>query len=297
MSNNNNNSKTVVNKASNRISSALSNLNPNSLFGNNNKSGSSNNNGNGGDSKKNIIMVLIVLVALYVIIKALSSASAASNDKNKYEPVLINAPINAYDKKLGTTPVSVPNPIVGLEFTYTCWIYVADWSYKFGEWKNILVKGKSDSSHGICPGLWLYPNTNSLHARVSTTADPNEGCDIQNIPLKKWVHVCYVLNNRSVDMYINGMLERSCVLKGIPQLNNADLHVCQDGGFYGQISRLQYLARAVSPSEVKKFYQEGPYGGLKYDVRFFDNGNVVSVNDYDSANNMQKYNNKYGNDN
>ena len=34
------------------------------------------------------------------------------------------------------------------------------------------------------PGLWLYPKTNNLYARMSTFADPSEGCDVKNILYK-----------------------------------------------------------------------------------------------------------------
>lgn len=304
MSNNNtrrnNNSNSNGNTMANRASNVLDATGISGLFGstNNNNAGSSVNKSNKSNNSKSssmrmVVIVVVLIVVLYMLVKVMNYASGSVEEKNKYEPVLISTPVNAYDKSLSNNSVQVPNPVVGLELSYSFWIYVNDWDYKFGEWKNILVKGNTNGNSGVSPGIWLYPNTNALHARISTSADPNEGCDVQNIPLKKWVHVCYVLNNRSVDIYINGGLQRSCTLKGIPNINQADLHVCQDGGFYGQISRLQYFARAVSPTEVKNLYVDGPYGGMKYDVRFLQDGQVVNIDEH-NGNQMKKYDSKYG---
>ena len=94
---------------------------------------------------------------------------------------------------------------------------------------------------------------------------------IYNIPLQKWVHIIYMLNTRT-DIYINGKLERSCVLKGVPNVNNAPLQVCQNGVFYGQISRLQYFAKKINPNKIKQIYRQGPFGSTKYKTQFFNDG-------------------------
>ena len=174
---------------------------------------------------------------------------------------LIGKPVDAYDGSIVGKKFNVPMTTEGLSFSYSLWIYVEDWSYQFGKWKNIMVKGDVDGSDGErAPGLWLYPRTNSLHARISTTVDKNEGCDIKNIPLQKWVNIIYVLDNRSVDIYINGKLERSCVLKGIPIINSKPLTVSADGaGFYGKISNLVHYKQALKPENVMDIYHSGPY--------------------------------------
>jgi len=202
-----------------------------------------------------IITLIIIFIVLFILwIRYLYQQSQY---KLKESPFIITQPINAF--KSSGEPVlekKVPFPVDGLAFSYSLWIYVADWNYNFGNWKNIFLKGTEMSR---APGMWLYPKTNSLHARITTTADGNEGCDINNIPLQKWVHIAYILNNRTVDIYIDGKLERSCVLRGVPILNNNSVSVANDGGFYGQIAKMQYFTRALIPSEVSEIYSEGPY--------------------------------------
>ena len=202
-----------------------------------------------------IILGIIFLIILVIIIVVL--VRKAKKNKTNVS-VLLSAPADAFDLK--DKSFTVKNSDEGLEFSYSVWIYIQDWTQG---WKNIFVKGtKTDgagSNSSRAPGLWLYPDTNALHARINTFASPNEGCDIKNIPLQKWVHIAYILNNRTVDIYIDGKLERSCVLRGVPKLNDDPVHVCDNGGFFGKISNLVYLRYALKPDEVYKIYANGPY--------------------------------------
>jgi hypothetical protein len=204
-----------------------------------------------------IILAIIFLIVLVIIIVVL--VRRAKKNKTNVS-VLLGAPADAFDLK--NQSFSVKNSDEGLEFSYSVWIYIQDWTQG---WKNIFVKGSKSGQTGgssnssRAPGLWLYPDTNALHARINTFASPNEGCDIKNIPLQKWVHITYVLNNRTVDIYIDGKLERSCVLRGVPKLNDDQVHICDNGGFFGKISNLVYFRYALKPDEVYKIYASGPY--------------------------------------
>lgn len=202
-----------------------------------------------------ILLGIILLIVLVVVIVILANKAK----KNKMNvSVLLSSPADAFDLKDKSFPVK--NSDEGLEFSYSVWIYIQDWTRG---WKNIFVKGDKTDGAGTngarAPGLWLYPDTNALHARINTFASPNEGCDIKNIPLQKWVHITYVLNNRTVDIYIDGKLERSCVLRGVPKLNDEPVRVCDNGGFFGKISNLVYFRYALKPDEVYKIYAGGPY--------------------------------------
>ena len=242
------------------------NSNANSMFGRNAaNSGSSGNRSSGLMNSVNslttnnsilyILLGILLLIVLVVVIVILVNRAK----KNKANvSVLMGAPADAFDLK--DKSFIVKNSDEGLEFSYSVWIYIQDWTRG---WKNIFVKGdKTDgagTSSARAPGLWLYPDTNALHARSNTFASPNEGCDIKNIPLQKWVHIAYILNNRTVDIYIDGKLERSCVLRGVPKLNDEPVRVCDNGGYFGKISNLVYFRYAMKPDEVYKIYASGPY--------------------------------------
>lgn len=221
----------------------------------------SNLSGNGGSNATMILVGIIGFILLVVLIVIIVVLVNRAKKRANNVSVLIDSPKDAFNLDAKSKEFdNLKNSDLGLEFSYSVWIYIQDWTRG---WKNIFVKGdKSEgatSNSARAPGLWLYPETNALHARINTFASPNEGCDIKNIPLQKWVHIVYVLNNRTVDMYIDGKLERSCVLRGVPKLNNDPLHVCDNGGFFGKISNLVYYRYALKPDEVFGIYSSGPY--------------------------------------
>ena len=232
-----------------------------------------------------IVIILFIILVIYVVYLAVVAAKAV--DKNT--PVIVNDVIDAY---VSRPAFNLPTVTTGMTQTFSTWIYVKDWNYKFGQYKNILWKGNptttstADSSSNIhCPSLWLSPLTNSLKVVTSTSATTGvESCDIQNIPLMTWVHIVYVLNNRTVDIYINGQLERSCALQGIPNITSDPVYITSGNpaGYYGKIGKTQYFTTALLPNDVANIYQQGPLGSTQYQIQFFTNGKIVSVENTDS---------------
>lgn len=82
-------------------------------------------------------------------------------------------------------------------------------------------------------------------------------CDLVNIPVQRWNHVAIVLINRTVDVYLNGKLARSCTLNNVPIMNEGDLYVNQEGGFNGELSDLLYSNRALSTKDIYSIYRAG----------------------------------------
>lgn len=241
-----------------------------------------------------IILVLFIAFLIYIIYYAVKASQASAANS----PVIVNDVIDAY---VARPPVPLPQVTQGMNQSFSTWIYVKDWNYKFGQYKNILWKGNPSASgstpvgaqinNNHCPSLWLYPLTNSLKVVTSTSVPEGiESCDIQNIPLMAWVHIAYVLNNRTVDTYINGKLERSCALRGIPTISNDPVYMTygapptagsttpSQAGFYGKIGNTIYYTYALLPNQVANLYQKGPLGTSQYQVQFFQNGKFISVN-------------------
>jgi hypothetical protein len=228
-----------------------------------------------------VVLIIFILFLLYVI----SVAVYSSQKEQVNSPVIINDVIDAY---IARPAFDLPKITDGMNQTFSTWIYVKDWNYKFGQYKNILWKGTNKSSSTTstpeisnihCPSIWLYPLTNSLKVVTSTSAPEQvESCDISNIPLMTWVHIVYVLNNRTVDIFINGKLERSCALRGIPIISDSPVYITTgkpQAGFYGKIGKTQYFTRALLPNDVANIYQQGPLGTAQFQVNFFRNGKFI----------------------
>ena len=94
--------------------------------------------------------------------------------------------------------------------------------------------------------------------------DTTYACDIGNLPLQRWVQVTVVMWNRTLDIYVNGKLVRSCVLPGIPLHDDAALSKVFIGtknathAFNGHISRVKYYNRAITAQEAMDLYVKGP---------------------------------------
>ena len=236
-----------------------------------------------------VIIIIIVLFLIYLIYVAVTSYKEKANNS----PVIINDVIDAY---VARPAFVLPQVITGMGHTFSTWIYVKDWNYKFGQYKNILWKGNPPNSSTKsanptisnihCPSIWLYPLTNSLKVVTSTSVPEQvESCDIQNIPLMTWVHIVYILSNRTVDIYINGKLERSCALRGVPTITNDPVYITTGSpqpGYYGKIGKTQYFTRSLLPSDVNDLYYKGPLGSKNYQVNFFNNGNLIEIKNANS---------------
>jgi hypothetical protein len=229
-----------------------------------------------------VVLILIVFLIIYLTYYAVQASKNASSSML----VIVN---DVIDAMVARPSVSLPQVTQGMNQSISTWIYIKSWNYNFGQYKNILwignppSNGTAQATTRHSPSLWLYPLTNSLKVVTSTSAPGGvESCDIQNIPLMSWVNIVYVLNNRTVNIYINGLLERSCALQGIPVIANDPINVTAGGstnaGFYGKIGKTVYYTYPLLPNDIANVYQQGPLGTNQYQVQFFTDGKFISFN-------------------
>lgn len=82
-------------------------------------------------------------------------------------------------------------------------------------------------------------------------------CDISNLPIQRWVHIAMVLHNKTLDIFMNGKLHRSCTFDVPPHETNGDLHITDNGGFRGYLGDLRYFNRVLSPEAIFSIYNKG----------------------------------------
>ena len=69
------------------------------------------------------------------------------------------------------------------------------------------------------------------------------------------------LYGRSLDVYLDGKLVKTCVLPGPAKVYaNQPVYVTPAGGFSGFTSNIRYWTTAKNPQEAYNIYKEG-YGG------------------------------------
>jgi hypothetical protein len=81
---------------------------------------------------------------------------------------------------------------------------------------------------------------------------------VKNIPLQKWINVIVSVYNQVVDVYIDGDLVSSNILKSFPVSSSRDINIVPDGGFSGQISKVTFSNSAATVESARRMYLKGP---------------------------------------
>jgi hypothetical protein len=154
----------------------------------------------------------------------------------------------------------------GIEFSYSGWLRIDDFAFKFGVPKVIFVKGSADLSIA-CPALVIDGNTNTLLLKVDTFG-VQETISIVSVPAKKWLHFVINVNQEAVDVYINGILYAHHILTQLPKQNSASVLTSPDGGFAGKVVRIQYHPQTLTESDILSKARERPPTGNEKDQVF-----------------------------
>jgi hypothetical protein len=136
----------------------------------------------------------------------------------------------------------------GRVYSYSGWILVKDFTVGYGRKRRILSKGDA-------PGIYLDSTSNSLLFAIKTYG-ATETILVPNIPAMKWVHFALVVDQQSVEIYINGTLRQHHTLGQLPDLVDAPL--IMGPGWDGVLARVKYYAYALKPAEIKALAFDTP---------------------------------------
>jgi hypothetical protein len=214
-----------------------------------------------------VIFIFIILLNLSI---NLISWLFSSGNKQK----LINGMINAGSQMVTFTQdpnISGSKTIYrsnnanrGIEFTWSVWIYINDLDTSTNKYKHVFSKGNyAPGIDGInypnnAPGLYISNNTNSLIVIMNTFNVIDEKIEIPDIPLNKWVNVMIICINKTLDVYINGIITKSLNMVGVPKQNYGEVYVAMNGGFNGYISNLWYYSHALGILAIQDLIKKGP---------------------------------------
>lgn len=90
--------------------------------------------------------------------------------------------------------------------------------------------------------------------------DSSPLCDLPEVDMQRWINISVAVNGKTVDVYMDGKLARSCVLPSFYKVDAGGYSVSllSYGGFGGQISTTTMYDSALNPEEVFKNYMAGP---------------------------------------
>ena len=153
-------------------------------------------------------------------------------------------------------------------YTYSIWMYINDWDYRYGEQK--IVFGKTDGSKKPSPSVVLDSTINDILVKIAVGKGSTiVTTRIQNVPLQSWFNVIVSVNTRVVDLYLDGKLVRTQLLSDVPSTpTTSPIHLTPDGGFSGQTAKFEYLGYAVNPTEAYDIYRSGSGSGSLFGSLF-----------------------------
>ena len=211
---------------------------------------------------KIIILVIVLLCVYYLgnylikkyLISSVSTPYLLNTTKNAKHALVISQDPTS----INYIPIKKSEGQDGIQFTYGFWFLLDNVDYKKGEWKHIFHKGNSSSYPNRAPGVWFHPDKNSIRVYMNTVENILEYADIDNLPLRKWVYINIILNNKNLDLYVNGYLKIRKELSAIPKQNDDDFWVNMYGGFEGYLSNIRYYSYAIDFNEIYSTIKSGP---------------------------------------
>jgi hypothetical protein len=243
-----------------------------------------------------VITVAIIVLVLMLLRYIFSDPYTLQNIQSGQTTSTISA------SSLATNGSNTPSS----NFAYSVWFYINDWNYRYGEPKVIFGRmgANSGSNQGSVPGisgldpcpavvlgavenniavsLGCYPGADQ-EPTTSGGKTVVHTCNVANIPIQKWVNLVLSVYGRTMDLYIDGKLVRTCLLPGVASVNNnSNIYVTPAGGFDGWTSKLQYYPNSLNPQEVWNIYTRGysswssMFNAYQLQISLVENGTTQS---------------------
>lgn len=241
-----------------------------------------------------VIKILIVIFIIYCLYSLYKWLNGSSDFKDYVLYSSVNSGLPGKSDKVTTyDSTNLPGIYPGGEFSVSTWIYVTNWSINSAGNKIFLTLsggGKGGSAYKTMV-MYLGKTINKLGVRISyddpsaaatssttltndqvnniktatspysDTSSDFQKCDIEQVSLQKWVSITAVMAGRTLDIYIDGKLSRSCVFDGMYKVDSDSPTVELGGpdGFGGLIGQTRVANFAYSPDQVYKNYLAGPF--------------------------------------
>ena len=115
---------------------------------------------------------------------------------------------------------------------------------------------------GVTSGFLNTDGSISPTLGIGISCDNIDDVDvtIENINIQKWVNIIVTVNDRVLDVYINGKLVTSRAFNNIintAEINNSNLVITPSGGYGGFISKVQYYPLFITPKKAWEIYRGG----------------------------------------
>lgn len=210
-----------------------------------------------------IVFFLLMNLGIYLISWFATTDKSPYIFKGKYSTT-VKKQIRQDPKIAGSKPIyRSNNQDKGIEFTWTSWLKL-DSLPTTSSVHHIYNKGSEptgtdDYSLKNCPGIYVTKDTNSLQLNIKIdTIGGNESIiKIEDLPIKRWFHLAIRLQNKIIDVYVNGTITTRVPFEQIPEQNYGDIFIGYHG-YNGAISNLRYFDSALSVFQISNIVMSGP---------------------------------------
>uniref|UniRef100_A0A6C0HRP0 LamG-like jellyroll fold domain-containing protein n=1 Tax=viral metagenome TaxID=1070528 RepID=A0A6C0HRP0_9ZZZZ len=245
------------------------------------------------DNILSIVIFLIFMIIVFIIFVRISTALLSYIFSLNGHVKLISGVYSGDKQLIIAQDPSIDGAITvqrsddkkgGIEFTWSVWLFIDKIESKI--YQNVFVKGTNDAANGLssvnCPGLYIT-DTGDLCLVINTYTVVNELIYIPDIPLGNWVQVVITCEDKTINVYINGVLLKSKLLIGTIKQNYGNVNVALNGGFSGVLSDLFYWNKTLSVLEIQNLFASGPNTRSSNNVTDYKNkpkSNYLSLDYY-----------------
>ncbi len=250
-----------------------------------------------------LVLALMLFIALYFIFYSAEYLYRLFAIFNKSETKLMDFTASSSGRSYvftqdpnlpGSKQLAVSNnERSGIEFSYGVYIFADPAGFRQDAGLlHVFHKGNSNQYPLLCPGVYMSSTTNTMRVYINTYKTWDNYCEINDIPMKKWVHVAIVVQNNAADIYINGNIAKRMPFEDtVPYQNYGNVCVFSSrnvrvsrpgaaadgksadllrvfGSFTGLLSNLTYFNYALSYTEIMGLVHAGP------NKKMADDGNV-----------------------
>ena len=231
---------------------------------------------------KQILLGIAVVVILFVLYSYFFTDNTSQN--------LITLKDGTVSETLGEDKIEN-----SANFSYSLWIFLKDYNYMSSYFRPTagpqtlptttdptipleddfhynLHLDEYDSSLNFT--IRTVEGDTSQSEGTATNVSKSTTCTLKNIPLQKWTHVLISVRNKTLDIYLDGKLEKTCV-SDLPYMlpeSAQPLYLCpsentikksestESGekypGFRGFMGTFMHYTRAIQPREAYAIYKK-----------------------------------------
>lgn len=202
------------------------------------------------------VLIIVLIYAVYKLMTKTTTTVSGFSDASK--------------------TLTVPSDKTGgNNYGYSTWLYIDTWENTGASTsinKNVVTR--CDASNNPLFTMYLDNDQNNLNLVVGNNAP----CTIRNVQLQKWINITMSVYGNTVDMYLDGKLVRTCIMKTLPSSLKSSENVYigggypvtspitpQDGDLKGYISNVIHKADYITPEEAWSIYSDGYSGAGMFD--------------------------------